>query len=595
MRKSTGLLFLAVILGAVVSVSAATQSSVTQYGITWTFNQAREVGQFANGDYWVLGPVTITSITPDFAARHNGWEVNPRSTSKQGFDHRAASYSDSLVPALPYTSSGPASIVKSISVDTSQATCRPCLRAAAVLTVVEAIPPDSGRTVFRPPYFGMAKPYYSINDLQTHLLPSLAPVTSTPALGTRLTRVFLDHQSGWSGAAIHPTENMPEYGSSVAIATGEVALRLTLNDALSLKMPSLIGYVQVGIDLYHDLLGGSTWPANGGHALGRKLPMAFAGLLLGNTAMQDAVSTAPFNTFQEDGHLPFVQRANHGAGQVLFGDPGSDVGYWQCVVTPDALGNRTLKDPYGFIDGGHRPGGGYQYCCNSLTWKGHALMLHLMPQLKAIWGNDHLEVYEDRWVNLGAWAQPDSCAPPDFSDTTATGDFNSDTTKGSHYRKTYGPDPQHPGDCIRDTNPSDGMGRFPSLHGSNRNDGGYGSTFANNMWTAYRALDPIHEGGMRALWTDGTVALQLSGNPVTQNCPLTIRYQQPKMQPAALSIRTGDGIAVKEYPAMPAGQGWREVVWDASDNAGHKVPAGLYYVQYGSGAGQAIQKIIVLH
>ena len=33
----------------------ATASSVTQWGITWTFNADYEVGQFVTGDWWVVG------------------------------------------------------------------------------------------------------------------------------------------------------------------------------------------------------------------------------------------------------------------------------------------------------------------------------------------------------------------------------------------------------------------------------------------------------------------------------------------------------------------------------------------------------------
>ena len=39
-------------------------TSVSQYGITWTFSADRPTGQFVNGDWWVVGPVTITNITP---------------------------------------------------------------------------------------------------------------------------------------------------------------------------------------------------------------------------------------------------------------------------------------------------------------------------------------------------------------------------------------------------------------------------------------------------------------------------------------------------------------------------------------------------
>src|SRR5271157_3473284 len=39
------------------------KSSVTQYGITWTFEKPVRVGQFVNGDYYVVGPTTIAAIT----------------------------------------------------------------------------------------------------------------------------------------------------------------------------------------------------------------------------------------------------------------------------------------------------------------------------------------------------------------------------------------------------------------------------------------------------------------------------------------------------------------------------------------------------
>ena len=40
------------------------KDSVSQYGMTWTFDKPARVGQFVNGDFYVVGPVTITAITP---------------------------------------------------------------------------------------------------------------------------------------------------------------------------------------------------------------------------------------------------------------------------------------------------------------------------------------------------------------------------------------------------------------------------------------------------------------------------------------------------------------------------------------------------
>jgi hypothetical protein len=39
-------------------------NKVYQYGIEWTFNNHEVLGRFANGDFWVVGPVNIIKITP---------------------------------------------------------------------------------------------------------------------------------------------------------------------------------------------------------------------------------------------------------------------------------------------------------------------------------------------------------------------------------------------------------------------------------------------------------------------------------------------------------------------------------------------------
>jgi len=42
-------------------------TSVSQYGITWTFDKDYPTGQFCTGDYWVVGPVTaIEFLSPNF-------------------------------------------------------------------------------------------------------------------------------------------------------------------------------------------------------------------------------------------------------------------------------------------------------------------------------------------------------------------------------------------------------------------------------------------------------------------------------------------------------------------------------------------------
>jgi hypothetical protein len=40
------------------------KESISEYGITWTFEKPARVGQFINGDFYVVGPATVVKIDP---------------------------------------------------------------------------------------------------------------------------------------------------------------------------------------------------------------------------------------------------------------------------------------------------------------------------------------------------------------------------------------------------------------------------------------------------------------------------------------------------------------------------------------------------
>jgi hypothetical protein len=209
------------------------------------------------------------------------------------------------------------------------------------------------------------------------------------------------------------------------------------------------------------------------------------------------VSTSDRDTFGENGGMSFSENA----GEVLFGQtPNSEEDYWENLVFD--IGSRTIIDPYRWIDGGHRPGGSYQYCCTAMCWKATAAAVLLMPGLREIWNHEEFLEYVDRWVTHGAWTQPNPCAPPDG--VCAGGDADGEactlaneplicTGEGGYcdtstcwevgYVVTFGPDGS--GGCIPDTDPSDGTGRFPLLHGTSTDEGHHGSRFANEMWDAH--------------------------------------------------------------------------------------------------------------
>lgn len=479
-----------------------TTNQIVQYGIAWTFDRQVEYGRYANGDFWVLGPMTVTRIDPGFDGAHHGWEVNPTDTTLQGFDARIADFDRTRVPSLPYAASSGQSLVKGSSKAPLNAECRPCLQTAAVLTVVGEVPPDRGATVFRPPYFGAEKPSVSTAGLRPELLPSLSPPAEPPTLAEAadgIRRVQLDQKQGWTGRPLHPEDNMPDYGSGIADRTAEIALRLMLDDPPADKLELLVLYVQAGLDWYRMALGGLEWGAGGTHGMGRKLVIAFAGVLLGDAEMQSFVREAGPTLFAEDGSI--YEATN--AGRVLYGDgDGAEEPYWRNLVFD--TGSRTRLDPYGWIDGGHIPGDSYQFCCLSMPWKATTTALRLMPALRTVWNHEQLFQYVDRWVTQGAWTQPDPCAPPDgrcsggsragtpcttaSAPTACTGtDAYCDTTVNwnAHYGVTYGPDGH--GGCIPDNDPSDGIGRFPLLHGSNADSGYWGSSFAEAMWDTHVA------------------------------------------------------------------------------------------------------------
>ena len=178
-----------------------TASSISKDGVTWTFSQPVTVGQFVNGDYYVVGPVTITAIDPPpttSSPYENGSVLNlPTANSKSGFDSRLNDGTDeswwfdaSLRSYPPIDLKPGDALVSTVSLPqihtdpevmrASDKSASP-VRSASVLTVLSAAP---SADAFRPSYCDRTQTIYHANDLQRNLLPSLAPPnpSQTPAL-----------------------------------------------------------------------------------------------------------------------------------------------------------------------------------------------------------------------------------------------------------------------------------------------------------------------------------------------------------------------------------------------------------------------------
>src|SRR3989344_755550 len=474
-------------------------TSITQFGISWIFDKSYRCGQFASGEWWVLAPVIITRITPDFSNGNNGWEVNPKVRNEQGFQSNGPNYNSLLIPALPYTASTNQSVVKVIGGGVSPSV----VQQAAVLTVLTSIPPDNGASVFRPPYIGDAKPLYSVSSLRTDLLPSYPSTGNPPSLQSIVDNfsrgLRMDHNLK-RPREFRPTSAMENYQPKNTQDLNNTILRLMLNDSVSAKMPALIQFTQHAIDQAYAILGGYDRFDNG-HNPNHRIVAGWAAVMLDMNEVKNKLMTIS-NQHEEY----YVRKPGNVA---LWGEPNTVDHYWDYIM--GLGGSRSNADPYGHIDGGKLSSVGASYQnITAQAHKGEMLAAVLMPELQVSFNSNHWPIfkeYVERWVNHGVWAQPDPCAPYD-------GNL-------SNYSKTFGPDSTNPSQCIK------GSGRFSQYDGANADGGQYKSSFVAAMWDAYANSTPVTPTNLAptvSAGSDKSVALpqsvSLQGTATDDNLPL---------------------------------------------------------------------------
>ncbi|HRS13192.1 MAG TPA: hypothetical protein P5242_19150 [Sedimentisphaerales bacterium] len=297
-------------------------SSVTQHGITWTFDKPYTVGQFANGDFYVIGPVTIISISPS-GATQNGTMINPVSNTAQGFDSRSNHWdaTTNIADDLPYTVPVGSSVISSRSL--AEASSSSYVGYCAILTVLDSAPADGS---FRPPYFGTDKTIkYNISQLNYNLLYNLTPTANAPtpmAAAEWFEGPWIDFGLGWGGRTFHPAGQMPPYGRDLSARIGSGALALHLNYTNQQKANLMIRFTQLGIDNFGIVShpgGRTTWSPDGGHCMGRKFPILFAGAVLGDADM--------LGIGEKSG--AYLWSAKPGGGFYGPGDPPPDLLFFQ--------------------------------------------------------------------------------------------------------------------------------------------------------------------------------------------------------------------------------------------------------------------------
>ncbi|THB75776.1 MAG: hypothetical protein D3926_19475 [Desulfobacteraceae bacterium] len=411
---------------ALISVTCFIQSlyaatSVTRHGITWTFDRDYTCGEYANGDPWCTGPVTIIAISP--ASRETGGRIqhgsmlNPKDITN-GYDNQFGgsariSYTPSLNAARPggndLSGLNPLIIPVGSSLVSTRTNDTPYTRPqpldAAVLTIVAAQPPPGS---FRPPYSGTDKTHHwQTSDIQWSRLPGLDKtrvqrLPSLASLADRIERVWLDHAGGaYMGREFHPSNNMPAYGASMAVVTSEIALSLLLDYTPAELETLMIPFLQLGIDWYgathsatcqFNCTGqGHWWMGGGGHGHGRKWPILFAGMMFNDANILAYANADTYPIFQEEQQHFYVTQAD--------------------VDLPRYTGDGRPRDPYtvgmiGMADWGEshmfnpaRSGSNWDaYYRNIVSPSicGHVLAAVIMKQ-EALWNWPAIFDYQDRW------------------------------------------------------------------------------------------------------------------------------------------------------------------------------------------------------
>jgi hypothetical protein len=417
------------------------RESLSQYGMTWTFEKPARAGQFVNGDWYVVGPVTVKAIDPrplygseipkgqldrqdrerpEAQRVRNGFMVNPPAQMKVAYDSGVRNWFDpALIQKLPVTLKPGDSLVSTISmlkglilhaqlrnnIERGEGDSSP-IRTAAVLTCVSAPqPPDA----FRPAFCDRQQRIYLARNLKRDRLPTAAATKNLP----RIEQYLRFTQRPWVGTCFfgfeEPVENMPQYGLEYGRVAGISALILctdlgsqSRSDAIGgpikpeQKELLLVNYVQIGIDLGGMVRAGHPgWTGWGGHGSGRKLPIIFAGILLGDDELAGIHGSYPKVSFGEDEQTAYGDCWT-GAKVVFAGHSGIDAASGEARSRNSGWGPYEHMPPAQWKDG-QNTSESYRRCCTSVGWVAQALALRLMHAEKA-WDHDAFFDYVDRWM-----------------------------------------------------------------------------------------------------------------------------------------------------------------------------------------------------
>jgi hypothetical protein len=361
---------IALILAALGCALHVRALEITRNGITWTITGTPTSGVYANGDPWVVGPITITAISPTPSAGVNGTVVNPALGSTQGYVSGLTynTYSESLNVGnnLPLEVAADSSVCSTI---TNASATWGKIEDMAILTVVSESPAADS---FRPGYIGAGSraSSYTTADLDYAALNSLdrSVLSSVPSLSSLVERFgepWYEQDLGWTGRYLHlPYMGVNGYGGNMADQIAQAALSLNLDYTIEEKATLLIHIVQLGLDYGHIIARGGVWGNDGGHNNGRLAPVLLAGKVLGDATLLGYCSASQnkFSEFQQTFFVTQadVDRSHTGInGYTSYGYASADIGKpeWGATHhTVPAYDNDRWDTPYRDSAGGRMVG-----------------------------------------------------------------------------------------------------------------------------------------------------------------------------------------------------------------------------------------------
>jgi hypothetical protein len=430
---------------------------IASNGLAWTFSSNLTPGQwgrFVTGDYWVVGPVTVSSQSPAWDGEKHGAMVNPSSSAAvQGYESRAGlgfAYSAPVRETFPLDLVAGDSLVSVMGRDTpAVGGGASYISRAAVLTVL-ASPPSANS--FRPPYVNSTKTLWSVEDVDYSLLPNLALPSGSSAINMSrqseyFNRVWLHHGNLQTyNANIHPTEHgsTTGYPADTHYKMGQMLVACMAAIPAATKRSIVNRVIQYGIDCQAMMSdNGHTWSRQGGFGAGRKGPILLAKALLGESW------TLPYYVSGSSGPLKFQEDSHtyEGASSVdRFGEVCDTVGYSGTY----AGGNHLCRSIDGIYDQWELnefhpelPDGENAGPYESLVARefvGPALMARLMESsagLMTAWGHTPFFDYTDRWVNeiADAWYVQYGSAFPLDTDANIDSNKYAGTGQGDHFMK----------------------------------------------------------------------------------------------------------------------------------------------------------------